>query len=160
MIKLIKVALVLGSVVLLGGCAIGPMEPIKIDPSYNRVAVINDSQYVINLEGVLNGSLRPGQTASTNVACYGRFYGIATAYRIKGTRRENEVLEYYGQSKFYLYVDGRNTVYKGKSLDSFRRLTDGNFYYRRRGREYIVAPKVNCGFISGSTISGSITFGR
>ena len=151
----LKVFSVFVGVLFLSGCA-SMMEPIQIDPSYNRAVVYNHSQYIVQLDGVFNIRLNPGEYASTNVGCYGSFNVIATAYRVKGTQGGDRVLEYYGQRRFTVVIDGKNYVHDELSVDYYYELYSGSFYPSRRGPEYMVAPKVGpCGFVSGS-----IKFGR
>ena len=153
--NILKTFFVFVFVVIVSGCATVPLEPIQIDPSYNRAVVYNNSPYVVQLDGVFNKSIRPGEEASVNVPCYGTFDVLATAYRVVGTRGGREVLEYYGQINFSVHIDGKNYVVNEKSVDDYYAIYDSSFHpYTPYRRQYKVAPKVTCGIVSGTLTLG------
>jgi hypothetical protein len=141
----------------LGGCSIFTLEPVKIDPAYNKAVVYNDSPYVVQLEGLFEKHLRPGEVARTNLGCYGRFKVLATAYRILGTQAGNEVLEYYGQREFTIRIDGKNRVYREESTDSYYVFRSYSFYPSTRGRKYYVRGSNPCSVLTPTI---NIKFGR
>ena len=113
---LLKVSIFVGVFLFLGGCTLYDREVIKINPSYNKVVIFNNSQYTLQEDGIFNRSIDPGETAQINIPCYGRFEGLLTAYRVVGTRKNgSKVLEYYGQRRYSVYVDGKNYVYSSNS---------------------------------------------
>lgn len=155
---LLKITAFLVVLVVVQGCATYKREVIKIDPSYNRVVIYNNSPYILQEDGIFNQSLDPGESAHINIPCYGRFKGLVTAYRMVGTRSDGEkMLEYYGQRKYSVRVDGRNYVRNELSVDYYVEFRQGNFRPSRRGREYFFAPKRS---LCGSNSSIRIFLGR
>ena len=140
----------------LSGCAT-ILEPVKIDPAYNKAVVYNDSPYIVQLDGVFEKRFRPGEVARVNLGCYGRFRVLATAYRIVGTQGGNEVLEYYGQREFNIYIDGKNRIYRGESVDSYNVFRYNSFYPSSRGRKYYVRGSNPCSVLTPTV---NIQFGR
>ncbi len=140
----------------LSGCA-SLLEPIKIDPAYNKAVVYNDSPYVVQLDGVFETRLRPGEVARTNLGCYGTFKVLATAYRILGTQGGNEVQEYYGQRELTIQIDGKNRVYREESVDDYYVFWSSSFYPSSRGRKYYVPGSNPCRVLTPTV---NVQFGR
>lgn len=147
--------------VIFGGCADYHIkrQDVTIDPSYNRVILYNDSAYAIELSGAINTWLLPGQRAEANIPCYGRFKGMADAYRVLGKGPDGDtVYERYGQRSYHFHIDGKNRVYRQKSSDDTVVFRDGSFSPQTKGWEYIVAPDVHpCGL--GPSIGVEISGG-
>jgi len=154
--KMLKVVVAGVALLFLSGCAT-LLEPVKIDQAYNKAVVYNDSPYVIQLDGVFETRLRPGEVARTNLGCYGRFKVLATAYRIVGTQAGNEVLEYYGQREFTIRIDGKNYVYREESADSYRVFYSSSFYPSTRSRKYYVRGSNPCSVLTPTV---NVQFGR
>ncbi len=152
-----KLVFVVITLLSLNACAIFTLEPVKIDPAYNKAVVYNDSPYVIQLDGLFERRLRPGEVARTNLGCYGRFSVLATAYRIVGTQGGNEVLEYYGQRELTVRIDGKNRIYREESADSYYVFRSNSFYPSSRARKYYVRGTNPCSVLTPTV---NIQFGR
>ncbi|MEK7452925.1 MAG: hypothetical protein AAB614_01695 [Patescibacteria group bacterium] len=126
------------------GCATYETRVVHIDPSYNRVTIENNTQYILNEVGLFNVSLAPGESISANVIsyngalCYGRYEGSMEAYRVIGKdKNNNNLLQRYGQKIYTLSIDGRNVIYKGQSVDSFTVFREGDFSPNRPERHLV-----------------------
>lgn len=114
----------------LSGCVGFTHETIYRDPTWLRVAAINNSPYRIHMEGVFTGTIEPHSATYVNVGCRGAFQGVAHAYKEIGRSASGNIVEqaYMGESTFTLYVDGRNAIYNGEVLDNFVTFYEGSFY--------------------------------
>ncbi len=141
-----KLAFVSIFFIFFSGCAVLEPEEITIDRSYNRVILYNNSPYTINIDGFITTSMFPGQGIEFNIPCYGRFKLLATAYRKIGVRKKDgeEVLGFYGQRMIYIYIDGRNHIYKEKSVDYHYEF--GQYSFRPSKKiTFLIRSKLVCG---------------
>jgi len=126
-----KIIMLVVLLIATSACAVYHQEGIILtDPSWLRVAIYNNSPYTIKLEGVVEGTMPPYTAIRTNLGCRGTFWGIAHAYKEVGRNASGTVHEmaYMGEQRFTLYMDGRNFVYNGESLDAYATLNEGSFY--------------------------------
>lgn len=125
--------------VSLTGCAGYMVEHKKVyvDPSFRRIVIFNDtSNLILRDTGIFNESVYPGQRLEANVHCYDRFKGLIDAYRIIGRdEKGNVVLEWYGQRKYSMAVDGKNRSVRGISSDAYIVFSDRSFRPGKK-REY------------------------
>ena len=116
----------------MSGCYsyISKQREVYIEPSSRRVILFNDTtNFILKETGIFNESLHPGGRAETNVDCLGRVEGLVDAYIIVGhDKGGNNILQWYGQRKYRLYVDAKNEVMRGVSLDDYQIFTDVSFY--------------------------------
>ncbi|MBI3671820.1 hypothetical protein HY249_03430 [Candidatus Azambacteria bacterium] len=125
---------------MISGCATMEdtrLKTLTIDPSFNGVLIENNSQYLLQEKGLFNMTLEPGEQVRAVVypgpagaGCYGRYDGVMEAYRIVGRASGERVIQKYSEIEYSLYIDGKNVLYKGKSVDDYRVFADGYFYPR------------------------------
>lgn len=103
----------------LSGCTVATHQITITDPSHLRVLIKNESSYVLELEGVIQGKLAPEGVTEFHVNCRGVFEGVAHAYKIIGeTNFGEKKLFPMGQQKFQFRTDGINYEYHHKSYDA------------------------------------------
>lgn len=121
-------------------------ETIYLDPSVGRIALFNDTKnFVIQDTGIFHASVGPGEYIETNIRCYGRVSGMLDAYQVIGKTSIGErVLKWYGQRRYSLYVDGKNTTFRGLDVDAYYVLSDHSFSPGGKREIWITGGLVSC----------------
>lgn len=121
---------------ILSGCSsyLLKQQEVYVDPSFRRVALFNDtSNFILQETGVFNESIHPGDRLETNIGCFGRVEGLVDAYVIVGHDKDGSaILEWYGQRKYRLYLDAKNEIVRGMSVDAYQVFSDDSFYPNRK----------------------------
>ena len=135
-------------ILLLASCSTMEFEEqvVYLDPALRRVVLFNDTKnFVIRETGAFNDIIEPGEHLMTNVDCYGRVTGLLDVYQVVGRdARGEEILRFYGQRKYSLYVDGKNTMFRGIDLDAYQVFSDSSFHPTGKKEQWII-PGEPCG---------------
>ena len=111
------------------------MPKPEIDPALRRVVLFNDTRYFLRESGIFNSGVWPGGRLSVNVACYKRLEGIVDAYKIIGMDNTGKrILEWYGQRRYHMTTDGKNSVMRGLDVDDYIVLHEHDFSPGRRSK--------------------------
>lgn len=113
-------------------------EKTGMDPALRRVVLFNDSGFYLQEEGIFNQGVWPGGRLSVNVACYKRLEGLVDAYKIIGRDEKGErTLEWYGQRRYQLTTDGKNSLVRGVDADAFIIFDEHDFYPGHRSELWV-----------------------